>query len=128
MGSAPVDDTCGLTELYVDPPGQFTLTDNGDGSITINDSQNQFDCQIDGSDFVCPERASGTNDVGAPYMLDAVVHYTIRALGSFSSNAQMSGRQTIVITCEGADCGTVEAVVGVTTPCGWAQDFTATAQ
>jgi hypothetical protein len=128
VGSAPVDDTCGLTDLYVDPPGQFTLTNNGDGSFTIDDSENVFDCELEGDDFVCPERATGTNDVGAAANLDAVAHYTVRVNGSLSSASQMSGRQTVTITCEGADCATVEGIVGVTTPCGWAQDFTATAQ
>ncbi|HLT39650.1 MAG TPA: hypothetical protein VK034_25380 [Enhygromyxa sp.] len=128
MGSDPVDDTCGLPDLYTDPPGQFELTNNGDGTITVDDSENVFDCTLDGSSFSCPERAAGENDVGGPFGLDAVVEYTITATGSFSSDTAMSGRQTIEIVCVGADCAAVEATVGVTTPCGWAQDFTASAQ
>ena len=126
-GGAPVDDTCGLEDLYVDPPGNFTLSNHGDGSFTINDGQNAFDCELDGDAFACPERLAGTRDVGGDFMLDAVVEYTVSVTGSFASDTQMSGRQEVEIVCVGADCATVEAVVGVSTPCGWGQEFTASA-
>jgi hypothetical protein len=128
VGSAPVDDTCGYEDLYTDPPGQFQLTNNGDGTFTVDDGSNVFDCDLDGASFSCPERAAGENDVGGAVGLDAVVKYTITATGSFSSETAMSGKQSIRIVCEGADCSTVEGIVGVTTPCGWSQNFTASAQ
>ncbi|MFO7567019.1 MAG: hypothetical protein R6X02_30525 [Enhygromyxa sp.] len=128
MGSDPVDDTCNYEDLYTDPPGQFDLTHNGDGTFTVDDGTNVFDCDLDGATFSCPERAAGENDVGAAFNIDAVVTFSVSVTGSFSSDTQMSGRQLMTVVCEGADCGTVEDVVGVTTPCGWAQDFTASAQ
>jgi hypothetical protein len=127
VGSDPVDDTCNYMDLYVDPPGQFTLADNGDGTFTIDDSQNVFDCELDGAKFSCPERLTGENDVGGAFGLDAVVTYSVGVTGTLASDTQMTGRQLVVISCDGADCATVEATVGVMTPCGWAQDFTATA-
>ena len=124
-GSAPTDDTCGYPDLYTDPPGNFVLENNGDGTFTVTAGENVFDCTLDGDNFSCPERLYGENDVGAAAGLDAVVHYTVSVSGSFSSDSAMSGRQAFEIVCEGADCATVEAAVGVMTPCGWAQDFTA---
>jgi hypothetical protein len=128
MGSAPVDDTCGVDSLYTDPPGQFQLTNNGDGTFTVDDSENVFDCNLDGAKFNCPERVAGERDVGGSFGLDAVAKFSVSVTGSFASDVEMSGRQTVVIVCEGADCGTVETVSGITTPCGWSQDFTAFAK
>lgn len=124
-GSAPTDDTCGYPDLYTDPPGNFELENNGGGSFTVTADENVFNCTIDGANFSCPERLYGENDVGAAAGLDAVVHYTVSVTGSFSSDSELSGRQLYELVCEGADCATVEAAVMVTTPCGWAQDFTA---
>ena len=104
------------------------LDNNGDGTFTVTADENVFDCSLDGDNFSCPARLYGENDVGAATGLDAVVHYNVSVSGSFSSETEMSGRQLYEITCEGADCATVEAAVMVTTPCGWAQDFTASAQ
>lgn len=126
-GSAPVDDTCGYPDLYTDPPGSFGLDNNGDGTFTITAGENVFDCTLDGASFSCPGRLTGENDVGAAFGLDAVVTYTVGVTGSFSSNTAMSGQQSFEILCEGADCAAVETAVGVMTPCGWAQDFTASA-
>ena len=127
VGSAAVDDTCMLDQLTVDNPGTFTLTNNGDGTFTVNDSQNMFDCTIDGSDFSCPSRLFGEQDIGADFGFEATVSYNVDATGSFSSASAMSGRQQVEVICAGADCATVEALAMVTTPCGWAQDFTASA-
>jgi hypothetical protein len=127
-GSGPVDDTCNYPDLYTDPLGAFVLDNNGDGTFTVTAGENVFDCELNGGSFSCPERLTGENDVGDAFGLDAVVEYTVGVTGSFSSETAMSGRQTFEIVCNGADCGTVEATVGVTTPCGWAQDFTASAQ
>jgi len=120
VGSAAINDTCMLDQLTVDNPGTFKLTNNGDGTFTVDDSQNVFDCTIDGASFSCPSRLHDEQDIGA-----AIVSYNVSATGSFSSETAMSGRQQIVVTCVGADCATFEMLTGVTTPCGWAQDFTA---
>jgi hypothetical protein len=125
VGSAAVNDTCMLDQLTVDNPGTFKLTNNGDGTFTVDDSQNVFDCTIDGSSFNCPSRLHDEHDIGSALSLEAIVSYNVSATGSFSSETAMSGRQQIVVTCAGADCATFETVAGVTTPCGWAQDFTA---
>ena len=127
-GSAPVDDTCNYEDLYTDQPGTFVLDNNGDGTFTVTAGENVFECTISGLTFSCPERLFGENDVGAAAGLDAIVSYNVSVTGSFSSETEMSGRQLFSLDCEGADCATVEAVVGVMTPCGWAQDFSAEAQ
>ncbi len=126
-GSPPVDDSCGLEDLYVDPPGTFTLTNNGDQTFTIDDGENVFDCELEGANFSCPERLTGSEPISPELMLDAVVEYTVGVSGTLSSDTQMSGRQQVEIVCVGADCAAVEMLVGVTTPCGWAQDFSAEA-
>lgn len=126
VGSDPVNDTCGYPGLYVDPAGDFELDNNGDGTFTVTAGDNVFECALNGSSFSCPERFTGENDIGAAAGLDAVVIYNISVSGSLSSATAMSGRQSFRIVCEGADCPAVEATVGVTTPCGWEQSFTAT--
>lgn len=127
VGSAAVDDTCMFDQLAVDSPGTFTLTNNGDGTFTVDDTQNVFDCTIDGSSFSCPSRLAGEEDIGGQFSLDAIVNYNVTATGSFSSETAMSGRQQIVVDCVGADCAAFAALAMVTVPCGWAQDFTASA-
>jgi hypothetical protein len=126
-GGPALDDTCMLDQLSVDDPGNFTITNNGDGTFTVNDTQNEFDCTIDGADFSCPSRLAGSDDIGAAFGVDATVSYNISVAGSFSSETAMSGRQEIVVSCTGVDCTAVEALVMVDTPCGWAQEFTASA-
>jgi hypothetical protein len=126
VGGPAVDDTCMLDQLAVDNPGTFKLSNNGDGSFAVDDSQNLFDCTIDGSSFSCPSRLAGEQDIGGG--LDATVRYNVSATGEFSSESAMSGRQEVVVVCVGTSCAAVEAFLGVTTPCGWAQDFTASAR
>jgi len=124
-GSDAIDDTCMFDQLSVDNPGTFALTNNGDGTFTVDDSQNVFDCTLDGADFSCPSRLFGEQDVGTQFGLDAIVHYNVTVTGSFSTANAMSGRQQIEIECVGADCNGLAALAMVTLPCGWAQDFSA---
>lgn len=122
------DDTCMVDDVYVDPPGTFTLVNNGDGTFTINDGENTFDCTLSGASYTCPSRLTGTVDVGADSGLpgaEAVLSYNVEVSGDFDSDTSMSGRQDIEVTCEGANCSDLADLFMTSLPCGWAQAFTA---
>lgn len=122
------DDTCMVQDVYVDPPGTFTLANNGDGTFSINDGENVFECSLDGAAYSCPSRLTGTVDVGADSGLpgaEAVLSYNVSVSGTFDSDTSMSGRQDVEITCEGANCSDLADLYMTSLPCGWAQEFTA---
>ncbi len=122
------DDTCMYEDVYVDPPGSFTLTNNGDGTFTIDDSENVFDCTLSGASFTCPSRLTGTVDVGEEFGVpgvEALLSYNVEVSGDFGSDTSLSGRQDVEVTCEGANCADLADLADLTLPCGWAQEFTA---
>jgi hypothetical protein len=104
--------------------GDFTLSNNGDGSLTIDpeDGTEPFECELDGDDFDCPERFQGETAIAS---YDAVLLTHARAVGSFSSSTEASGAQHGRVECEGADCSTLASLVGATLPCEFSENFTA---
>lgn len=120
------DDTCEHPDPPTDPTGEFTLTNNGDGTFTVDDGDNVFECTLSGSSFNCPERL--TEEVDAT-PLDGVVSVHVSITGSFSSDTDVSGHQTANVTCVGADCATVATAGGISGfPCSLSQNFTASFQ
>jgi hypothetical protein len=127
-GGSVVDDTCGYPSPPTDPDGDFTITNNGDSTFTVDeaDGTRMFDCTLSGSSFNCPDRLYEDIDASP---LTAVVHVHVRATGSFSSDTQASGRETADVTCDGADCASVASYAGISAfPCSYSQDFTASYQ
>jgi hypothetical protein len=104
--------------------GDFTLSNDGDGSLTIDpeDGTDPFECDLDGDDFDCAERFQGESPIMG---YDAVLHTHARADGSFSSSTEGSGAQHGRVECEGADCGALATLVGATLPCEFSETFTA---
>jgi hypothetical protein len=127
-GGSVTDDTCEYPDPPTDPDGDFTITNNGDGTFTVDeaDGTRMFDCTLSGSSFSCPDRLYEDIDA-AP--LAATVHVHVRATGSFSSDTQASGRETADVSCDGADCAAVAAYAGISAFfCSYSQDFTASFQ
>lgn len=117
-----VMNTCGTEDLYRDPNTMFTLVNNGDGSFTVDQgNEEDFDCNIDGMSFECPYRLGGT-ETNADVM--ATVSWELRVDGTFSSDTQMSGTQTVEFTCSGNGCALAPAL-GWTLPCTYEVAFDA---
>ncbi|MBI5491154.1 MAG: hypothetical protein HY905_27730 [Deltaproteobacteria bacterium] len=117
------DDACHYPDPETSPMGTFTLTNNGDRTMTITPtSEAPFSCTISGASFTCPDRAN--SDLPVP-TLDATVHLHVATYGSFSSPTAASGHQRIDATCTGTQCDVASAAVGVTFPCGFSVRYTA---
>lgn len=120
------DNSCEITDPPTDPVGDFTITSTGEGTFTVNDGTNVFDCTVSGSSFDCPRRSVETID-GNPYY-DAVGDIQISVHGTFQSATEASGHQTGHLSCTGTDCDNAEmlALAGVSGfPCEVSERFTA---
>ena len=104
--------------------GFFRVQNNGDGTllITPGDGTPAFTCSLSGSSLSCPDRYN--DDIPAS-PLDAVFHIHATAQGSFSSDTALSGSQTADVTCDGTQCDMAAAGVGISVPCSYTQNFTA---
>lgn len=123
VGGDMFDDACNYSDTPVDPDGTFSVSNNGNGTLTIDTGGDEmFQCTLSGADFNCPERKEVDIDASP---LDAVVHVTVTAEGTFQSDISATGHETAHITCEGADCAAAAAAVGITLPCSYSQRFTA---
>lgn len=125
MDGGIFENSCGTDSVYTDPDTIFQLTSDDSGSFTVEQgSEPDFQCTLDGLEFICPSRLS--NDTPIPGA-DAVLRGNVRIEGEFVDARSMSGRQTADITCEGADCAFAPAL-GLTLPCSYSVDFSATAR
>ncbi len=120
--------TCGDgLDLTRDPDTQFVLANNGDGTFTVDQGQagEPFDCTIASDNtFGCPSRLFGTEEVSE---ISATLTWNVSVAGAFSSDTQMSGTQTVDITCAGSGCA-LAPDFGVNLPCSYTVDFAAEAQ
>jgi hypothetical protein len=117
------DDTCHFADPPVDPNGSFSLTNHGDGTLTITPGeQAPFQCSMSGSSFDCPSRADEDITVTG---IDAAVHVQATAEGSFSSDTACSGHETANFSCTGTACDAVQTYLGTTFPCSYSAHFTA---
>lgn len=128
----PGTNTCGTDEPPTDPAGDFELTVNADGSLTVDtaefdsdDFDGVFTCTRDGDSYSCPQRAAGSNK---PSALDATLFYEASIRGTFESETELSGTQTIKLRCEGASCQLGADALMVTLPCSYSYSFTAVAR
>jgi hypothetical protein len=110
-------------ELYRDPNTSFLLTNNGDGTFTVDQgAEEDFTCDVTGDDFDCPQRLFGSEMVEG---VDAVLYYEVSIEGTFQSDTQMSGQQTAALSCEGSACALAPQALGTELPCTYTVDFTA---
>lgn len=102
-GSTIVTNTCGVDPL-TDPSGGFTLTVTGPGKFTVTDESfdNAFECTYDGGSYNCPKRLAGSNQPESS--IDATLIYNVKISGTLDSDHELSGTQTVELSCEGADC------------------------
>ncbi|MFH1435709.1 MAG: hypothetical protein ABIJ56_08345 [Pseudomonadota bacterium] len=123
VGGDIFNDSCNYTDSPVDPDGEFSVTNNGNNTLTIDTGGDEmFQCTLSGANFNCPERKEV--DIEIP-LVDAVFHVNVSAEGSFQSDTSASGHETANITCTGADCEAAAATAGITIPCSYSQYFAA---
>ena len=117
---------CGTDDVYRDADTQFVLTDNGDGTFTVDQgAQEDFTCTIDGPDFDCPNRLFAEEPVD---MLDATVSWQVSLSGTFHSDTYMTGTQRADIDCAGTQCNLVSTALAIALPCYYTVKFTAEKQ
>ena len=53
-----IENTCSDAIDYDGTSGEFTVTNNGDGTFVVDplDGTDPFTCTLDGKDYDCPER------------------------------------------------------------------------
>ncbi|MCP4606950.1 MAG: hypothetical protein GY847_41640 [Proteobacteria bacterium] len=108
------ENTCETDDLLTDPDTSFLLTNNDDGTFTVDQgAYEDFDCTIAGSRFDCPKRIYG--DISIAF-INTTLRYNMSTKGTFSSDTEAIGTQQMDIECEGAACG-LAATFGYTLPC-----------
>jgi hypothetical protein len=119
----PSQNDCNIPADYGDGDGGFGLQYDGAGTFTVfpNDGTANFDCDLDGADFNCPDRL--TEEVDVDQSLDATLTGHATAEGTFSDAENATGSQTAIVDCAGADCALLEATTGADFPCTFAVDF-----
>ena len=118
------ENSCGTTtDLQKDPDTTFTLTNNEDGTFTVHqETYGDFDCTIAGMDFDCPERLAideEFEDPANPGTVGATVSWAVSIQGTFSTDTEASGEQSVSISCEGDLCVLAPEVFGVELPCSY---------
>jgi hypothetical protein len=120
--------TCG-DNPPTDASGKFTLTVTSDGKFTVTDESfnNPFECtyESDTDAFSCPKRLAETNK---PIdSIDATLSYNVSITGTIDSELELSGTQTVELTCEGTGCALAVPTVVPALPCNYSYSFTASA-
>lgn len=123
MDGGIIESTCGEGDLIRDENKSFRLTNNGDGTFTVDQENQDFDCTITGKTFECPDRLAGT-DMPIPDV-DATLSWHVSVQGTFEDENSITGTQTVNITCEGTACALAPNVIGVSFPCSYEVAFTA---
>ena len=124
-GSTVVNNSCG-ENTPTDASGGYNLTVTGPGKFTVTDDDfmNPFECTYEGDSFSCPKRLAGSNKPEPT--IDATLIYNVSISGNLDSETELSGTQTVDLSCEGTSCG-LAAILGYTLPCAYAYSFTADA-
>lgn len=122
-GGEITDNTCG-EYARVEEVTFFRILSAADGIFAIeqNEPYGDFQCSIQGDQFVCPNRLSGSETNA---QANVRVDWSVQVNGALPSATQIDASQTITFVCEGANCAFSQAVLGVTFPCSWSVPFTA---
>lgn len=95
--------------------------DGGDGFQIEQGEQMDIVCNLTGGEsFVCPDRLLATFPNPD---LNLELEVRARIAGSFGSDVEAEGEQTISVTCVGEGCGAFDDI-----PCSYELPFTAEAQ
>lgn len=124
--SSLVDNSCGGDTTPTEPTGNFTLAATGDAAFSVKDPSftDLLACSFDGDAFTCPESAAESNKPEPS--VDATVTYNVGLSGTIVGATELSGKQTVELTCAGESCDLAASVLGVTQlPCAYAYDFNA---
>lgn len=122
-GGEITNNTCG-EYARVEDVTYFRILSAADGIFAIeqNEPYGDFQCSIQGDQFVCPNRLSGSETNA---QANVRVDWSVQVTGALPSATQIDAEQTITFVCEGANCAFSQAVLGVTFPCSWTVPFTA---
>ncbi len=124
LGSTLVTNTCG-GDPPTDAAGTFLITSTGNSTFTVTTAfEEPFECSYNGSSFTCPNRQVGT--ITDP-SFDATGFYQASVTGTLQSATEMSGTQTVNLSCEGPSCDLASNLLQLTFPCSYSYDFTAEA-
>jgi hypothetical protein len=120
--AATVDDCNLFSEPLdtADPEDRFTISDNGDGTFTVVDPDEEEDledivltCTLSGTTFSC-EPAEQINNIGQASLTLAATYS-----GSFSSSVALTADSEGTVDCEGSDCEGIADYLGTTFPCAF---------
>ena len=117
-----ISNTCN-SDLQLDPLTTFALDYDGGETFDIERGADDIHCEIDGYDFTCGKILVGTVDLAPAF--DAMVSFSVTYDGTFDSEEDAVGRETVDVTCEGSACET--QLVDVV-PCRTQVRFSATFQ
>ena len=125
-GSTIVTNDCG-ENTPTDASGGFTITVTGPGKFTVNDESftNPFECTYEGDSFSCPKRLADSNKPEAS--IDATLNYNVSISGTIDSESELSGTQTVNLSCEGSSCSLAVPTFFPKLPCTYTYSFTADA-
>lgn len=79
--------------------------------------------RAEGDSFNCPERIAGSNKPEAS--LDATLFYNVSITGTLDSETELSGTQTVDLSCEGSSCSLAVPTLVPQLPCAYTYTFTA---
>jgi hypothetical protein len=84
--------------------GDFMIDDASATKFHVDpdDGTEPFWCTLSNGSFVCPDRATQTEDLHPSF--DAVITAHASATGTFSAVNRASGRQTATVNCAGSGC------------------------
>ena len=89
-----------------------TLLDEGGGRFLMAGEEPPDDeCDLSGWSYFCASR-SDEDYTPQDYGLDAIIVFDALVYGDFVDASTMTMMADVVLNCEGADCGVVEAIVG----------------
>lgn len=119
------ENDCTFLENPSQGAGDFEVENPGDGTFRIvpGDGTDPFECELsEGGSFECDERY--VESITQPG-IDASLDVLISADGTTTTD-DMDAVQRGRIVCDGAACGSAEALLGTTLPCRFVIPFTAT--
>lgn len=115
---------CGAAPAPTNGFGDFGVSGSSSDGFTVNpnDGTDSFDCDLDGSGFLCPDRLV---DSASQDGFDAQLEAYVEVVGTVLSSTSVEGEQQGRLECTGSDCGAAAAFFGATFPCTFSIDFDA---
>jgi hypothetical protein len=104
---AVLSNTCNDQVGTPDPLTTFTLDYDSGDEFQIELGADDALCEIDGTEFTCAEYDLGSFQVPT---FDAILNYSVKWNGEFTSDSVADGREIVGVTCMGEDCTMIDTV------------------